>query len=544
MKKINILFLIIISFWSNAQTLLYSNDFTGSLNAPGFSYGNTPSFTLNGIGIYNENFSALALNPNHGYVKLNFSDNPTIKTEGIVSFFYKHNIAGTDNVSSVYPMLYLSNGLSSYSEGLALSITAPDPQNNNKVKLRLTSYYAANQGGFTESPAMDLYNIWNHYTIVYKNGASGSGYIKVYMNGELLISTNQYVPLSTTQTQFFFAGISEAKPYSLSGTFDRIKVYSFANLTDAQIKTMFGENFAFQAGGNALLYHFNNSASSSYNYYINFNTTGPISYKTTNGRIGVNTDSSTNPQLSFPTIINPLFGNNFTISMAYFPGIMTYSGTGYYTLLDIPSTTSGVPALFVGLSKGYPQYLVIQRGSKTNSISVAPPLSAYSHFTLTNDNNTIKFYHNGELVHTDTYPQVSTSTTESIKLLHSSITNYDQFKGLLDDFGADFKTYNNIEVWNNYYQWYYKIERNNANLTLGVANTSPVKNNLQVYPNPTNGVVNFNEEVDVIVTDFTGRRIDAKNKTKSIDLTSQNSGVYLLQLKTSAGTKAVKIIKK
>ena len=51
-------------------------------------------------------------------------------------------------------------------------------------------------------------------------------------------------------------------------------------------------------------------------------------------------------------------------------------------------------------------------------------------------------------------------------------------------------------------------------------------NNLIVYPNPTTGLVNFSETVDVDVYDFTGRKIIEKNNVNKINLSEYDSGIY------------------
>ena len=51
-------------------------------------------------------------------------------------------------------------------------------------------------------------------------------------------------------------------------------------------------------------------------------------------------------------------------------------------------------------------------------------------------------------------------------------------------------------------------------------------NDLITYPNPTTGLVNFSETVDVDVYDFTGRKIIEKNNVNKIDLSEYSSGIY------------------
>ncbi|MDD4149780.1 MAG: T9SS type A sorting domain-containing protein [Bacteroidales bacterium] len=74
-------------------------------------------------------------------------------------------------------------------------------------------------------------------------------------------------------------------------------------------------------------------------------------------------------------------------------------------------------------------------------------------------------------------------------------------------------------------------------------------NNIEIYPNPTNGIINISADQNYIVEvlDLTGRIIESVNMNNndiSIDLTSKNSGMYIIRLTNGNGTKTVKVIKK
>jgi len=51
-------------------------------------------------------------------------------------------------------------------------------------------------------------------------------------------------------------------------------------------------------------------------------------------------------------------------------------------------------------------------------------------------------------------------------------------------------------------------------------------NDLITYPNPTTGLVNFSETIDVDVYDFTGKKIIEKHNVNKIDLSEYSSGIY------------------
>ncbi|MBW1295150.1 PQQ-dependent sugar dehydrogenase [Aquimarina litoralis] len=62
---------------------------------------------------------------------------------------------------------------------------------------------------------------------------------------------------------------------------------------------------------------------------------------------------------------------------------------------------------------------------------------------------------------------------------------------------------------------------------------------IYLYPNPTTGIVQLPEKSDWILTDMTGKVID-KGNTNSFDISTRNTGMYLLNIK---GKQVLKIIK-
>ena len=74
-------------------------------------------------------------------------------------------------------------------------------------------------------------------------------------------------------------------------------------------------------------------------------------------------------------------------------------------------------------------------------------------------------------------------------------------------------------------------------------------NQLEVYPNPTNGILQINgiENGQLRVLSLTGQLVYDKfyNKGDEIDLTSVKTGLYFLQMNTSRGefTQKVNLMK-
>lgn len=69
---------------------------------------------------------------------------------------------------------------------------------------------------------------------------------------------------------------------------------------------------------------------------------------------------------------------------------------------------------------------------------------------------------------------------------------------------------------------------------------------LKVYPNPTQGIVNFefNEVIDTIeIFNLTGQSVLMVKESNRIDLSSFSNGLYMVKLSTGASTKFVKVLK-
>ena len=78
-----------------------------------------------------------------------------------------------------------------------------------------------------------------------------------------------------------------------------------------------------------------------------------------------------------------------------------------------------------------------------------------------------------------------------------------------------------------------------------------ITNNIKVYPNPTQNLININSDsfiANIQVFDTNGRLLQNKiiqnTKSESIDLTSFEAGVYMLQIQTEVGKTFKKIVKK
>lgn len=101
---------------------------------------------------------------------------------------------------------------------------------------------------------------------------------------------------------------------------------------------------------------------------------------------------------------------------------------------------------------------------------------------------------------------------------------------------------------------YYRLKQTDLNGKFEYADLIAAENckndlsELMVYPNPTNGIVTVESSennYELILTDLLGGKIYSQNNQSEkaeIDLSNQQNGIYLLQLKSENGTASRKII--
>lgn len=101
---------------------------------------------------------------------------------------------------------------------------------------------------------------------------------------------------------------------------------------------------------------------------------------------------------------------------------------------------------------------------------------------------------------------------------------------------------------------YYAVGTNTENCT-GVSNTythndakineNDLKQNISIYPNPTNGLISVKSDIaiqNIEVINNIGQTVDEFNSTQ-LDLTHLNKGVYFVKVKTELGTKTERLFK-
>ena len=81
--------------------------------------------------------------------------------------------------------------------------------------------------------------------------------------------------------------------------------------------------------------------------------------------------------------------------------------------------------------------------------------------------------------------------------------------------------------------------------TLDLADVNAFTNAITFYPNPTNGVINISgvEKVDAIkVFSINGQLVKEAVNTNRLDLSSQRSGLYMIEVQHEGATSVNKLI--
>lgn len=97
--------------------------------------------------------------------------------------------------------------------------------------------------------------------------------------------------------------------------------------------------------------------------------------------------------------------------------------------------------------------------------------------------------------------------------------------------------------WNDLYLYYGKV--NPTALTLSISDLS--LNGISVYPNPTEGIIHISgkESVDVIrLFNISGQIIKEVINANSLDISSQRSGLYMVEIEDNGKTSVAKLIKR
>ena len=82
---------------------------------------------------------------------------------------------------------------------------------------------------------------------------------------------------------------------------------------------------------------------------------------------------------------------------------------------------------------------------------------------------------------------------------------------------------------------------------IGIDDVEDVEVSVNLYPNPTRGMVNIATEEEVLkveVYDINGRKVASVNNTDRVDLSGMATGTYTMRVQTGRGTTVRRVILK
>lgn len=537
--------LLLASFLSFAQTPVFEANFNNTLTHTNLEVGTNISLSSDRNF---ENNKAANLGANHTKLAINYGNiDENLSQKASISFWHNHNSYGSNIIGSNRPLFYMSNGNSSYHEGVVLGCT------ESSNKLRLVSYEAPNVGFANElthtMPSSN--NAWTHYVISY-NFTGTNRFIKVYMNGLLItnkpLTHNMPIP---TNKKMYFLGWTESNN-SMIGKIDDIKLFN-ENISPAKVLDLYMEGEAeneFVYGANAVKYNFSNNLDDAIGDHdlISIGTHEFLDSYETPGNKSVN--------------INPYSAaaSHFKIPVAYSSNIQhTYSVTAAFKLntnatIGLNSTYWPVISIYHNNSDSFSKRKFSIGINKNNKKIMVSNYNVEQDFgEITTDNwsvitvvvniNSYKVYINGKNYGEGTFNQTLNVADLSRSIEIGYQNNYEgsteSFRGLIDAVVIEPRVYTFNEVVN--------LQRSivrEFNSTLSIVKNEFDKTNIMAFPNPTNGVINFSEPSNVQIYDLQGRLVFNQKQTTTADLSNQTKGIYILKITANNQTATQKIIKK
>ncbi|WP_326981559.1 LamG-like jellyroll fold domain-containing protein [Chryseobacterium sp. MYb264] len=553
MRRLLLFFSAIVALNVAAQlpAPAYEATFNGANwdTATGFTI-NTTNGTTSGADIFNTPYSAYNFYSLNGKLQLDAVSQTGLREKGTISFFAKYNNTQTSltPIGFTYPIFYLNNGLTSWSEGLMLGfeIVAGAP------KLMMKSY-SAQYTGFSEQLNNAVSNTdWHHYIISYKFG--NGGYINVYQDGKLVLTKDISHSLSNLTKPFEFFSHTSGSVFNRSATgfVDEIRAYT-EPFNTAQAKEIYASYLKINSGSTIAKYSFDDDLTEHFGNYQPLNSFfGFNRYIATVSQGGNNTyvgNMVVGATAELPIGVGSILSEgSYTISLAAIVTGFTNNDNGEImaTVLSIPNTTGG-DFLKIGMHKG--TKVLRFEINESSAVSVnGTSLENWQHivFSANNQNNTLSIYVNGALAATAVYNKHQfLNTLQNILLGKNRKPTPTYAVCAVDDLVIDRKTYNAVEAAKAYRQWKTAVTSYDTTYsTLGVDHIQKTQNNIKVYPNPTTDFVKLSQKADAEVYDLSGKLVGSYKNAEMLDLSTYQQGIYLLKLSNSKGTHSVKIIKK
>lgn len=508
MKKTLLFLMMAIGQLTMAQMPVpfYKHSFTGTTTEPSF-YISTTGITLTEDRLNTPN-NAANLASSHGFLKLDISSRKAaLMLEGTISMWFKYDGTGQGAFGNDKPLVYWSNGRSSYSEGLMLA------KNNSNNLIKVVSYKDTQTGGAAHS-SVDFPTStegWQHYTLTWKFGTNG--FIRAYLNGSIVINRSHSHSLDDAVDFIYFTGFNDTQSSSLVGKIDEIYVFTQA-LTATQVYNVFQNGLANMCAvsipdlnfKNALLNHI------------------PVIDTNNNGII----ECHEAEQFTDDLIIT---GKGITS----LTGLEAFTGITYVNCSSnqIASANFGLNPSLTRIDCNANQLTSLDL---TNNVALTALYCGENPFTEVDVSASRAL---------NSFHATGSRNLTAINLKNGNNTNFIRMmvagSNNLTCIQVDNPTYSTASwIGSEYNKPPNAAYSTNCNLSISDFETLKVK----VYPNPTNGTVNISEAANITIFDIQGRKIAESKNTTSFDLSSQASGIYLAKITTEKGSETLKIVKK
>ncbi len=180
------------------------------------------------------------------------------------------HFSGTDYVNFAIPLLPTATGNDTWTVELKFQTTTTNTgtflsqfisSGTNRFTLQITNagkinYWKESLGTITESPSSYNDGLWHHLALV-KEGSS-TNQIHLYIDGVLIISGTDTLPMSTENTEFGKINNTINNVFSdyYSGKLDEVRIWNTAR-TQTQIQNNINNNLAGTETGLTAYYNFN-----------------------------------------------------------------------------------------------------------------------------------------------------------------------------------------------------------------------------------------------------------------------------------------------
>lgn len=464
---------------------------------------------------------------------------------GTISFWYRHAGMTQTNIPGLKPLFNLqdANGDGNFRLGCGYN------DNAGRFQVFASSPGSGSNGAWTANNSYAFpTNQWHQYTLVYQTGSNG--YADFYLDGQKILRFDaiefNYQPEDLGK--IYFLGKDPSFVNYMYGAIDGIRIYDYA-LSPLQVATIFGVVDQEEAYYPFVEYKLDNNTYDTNRVFNPQHGAGALFGENISGDENAagyfNTEASLETRLEVSKDFNQYVNGNMTTGFGFkLMDVPSSNNLNNYTIPLFTSSSIYYDANRVSLSVDRSTMkLQLKHRNGTEEIDYIVDFNTwyYAHIVIQED--TANVYINGELIHSFT-PEVAFGNLSNGRGLYfgrsndfSSANSYwSTLVGAMDEIFVEAVAYDIDEILSN-------VQAFDPEGVLSIITNDPTVE-LQVYPNPTQGLINFTETVNVEVYDMQGRMILEASNIQSLDLGAERSGMYFVKTSNTQGSKVIKVIRK